>query len=312
MTRPRATTLALLLAAAPILTPAATRWGADYFPNVPLVTQDGKTVRLYDDLLKGKIVAIDLIYTHCKFSCPVETARLAQVQRILGDRVGKDIFFYSITLDPERDTPEVLKAYAEKFHVGPGWLFLTGKKEDIKLVSKKLGLFAEAQLPESRDGHTPDLMVGNVATGQWMKNSAVDNPRFLATMIGTFLRDAGGDRLASYAQASALTVTRGQYLFATRCNACHTIGEGDRVGPDLAGVTRARDRGWLERYLAAPDRMLAEGDPTAKALYERYERVAMPNLSLGREEVSALLDYLAAPAPAARGETRTMATLGRP
>ena len=66
-------------------------WGADYFPNVPLVTQDGKTVHFYDDLLKGKAVAIDLIYTHCVDSCPLETARLAQAQRILGDRVGKDI-----------------------------------------------------------------------------------------------------------------------------------------------------------------------------------------------------------------------------
>ncbi|MGB7620739.1 MAG: SCO family protein, partial [Terriglobia bacterium] len=108
------------------------RWGANYFPNVPLITQDGKTVHFYDDLLKGKLVAIDLIYTHCKDACPLETARLAQVQKMLGDRVGKDIFFYSISIDPKRDTPEVLKEYAEKFHVGPGWTFLTGKEEDIE------------------------------------------------------------------------------------------------------------------------------------------------------------------------------------
>ncbi len=94
---------------------AANPWGADYFPNVPLTTQDGTTVYLYDDLLKGKAVAINAIYTHCKDECPLETARMAQVQRLLGERVGKDIFFYSITIDPERDTPEVLKAYAEKF-----------------------------------------------------------------------------------------------------------------------------------------------------------------------------------------------------
>src|SRR5690348_12953153 len=136
---------ALLLAGASIcllIQPASAgpHWGADYFPNVPLVTQDGKTVHFYDDLLKDKIVAIDLVYTHCPFACPLETARLAQVQKLLGDRVGKDIFFYSITIDPDRDTPEVLKAYAEKFHVGPGWQFLTGKKEDIKLVARKMGL----------------------------------------------------------------------------------------------------------------------------------------------------------------------------
>src|SRR5437879_2984910 len=144
---------------------AASPWGADYFPNVPLITQDGTTVRFYDDLLKGKKVAINLIYTSCKDECPLETARLVQVQQLLGDRVGKDVFFYSISIDPTRDTPEMLKAYAEKFHVGPGWLFLTGNEDDIKLVAKKLGL---------------------TRRGQWMRNSAVDNPRFLATTISNF------------------------------------------------------------------------------------------------------------------------------
>src|ERR1700752_4043479 len=66
------------------------RWGANYFPNVTLTTQDGRSVRFYDDLIKGKIVAINLIYTSCEYNCPLETARLAQVQKLLGDRMGKD------------------------------------------------------------------------------------------------------------------------------------------------------------------------------------------------------------------------------
>src|SRR5262249_48296207 len=114
---------------------ATNLWGADYFPNVPLRTQDGTTVRFYDDLLKGKAVAINLIYTSCKDECPLETARLVQVQRLLGDHVGKDLSFYSISIDPTHDTPEVLKAYAAKFGVGPGWLFLTGEADDIKLIA---------------------------------------------------------------------------------------------------------------------------------------------------------------------------------
>src|SRR5467141_2960649 len=80
--------------------PPTERWAANEFPNVPLVTQDGVTVRFYDDLLKGKAVAIDLIYTNCKDECPLETARLVQLQKILGDRIGRDLFFYSITIDP--------------------------------------------------------------------------------------------------------------------------------------------------------------------------------------------------------------------
>src|SRR5712672_3762184 len=138
----------------PLAALAGNPWGADYFPNVPLITQDGKVVRLYDDLLKGKSVAINLIYTTCSASCPLETARLVQVQRILGDRVGKDVFFYSISIDPKRDTPEVLKAYMQRYHVGPGWQFLTGKDEDIKLVAQKLGLSSLTDAA-NRDGHQP-------------------------------------------------------------------------------------------------------------------------------------------------------------
>src|SRR6267378_7181665 len=97
----------------------------------------------------------------------------------------QDVFFYSISIDPKHDTPEVLNAYAERFHVGPGWLFLTGKEEDIRLVTKKLGLSALTDA-WSRDGHQPTLMVGNEATGEWMRNSAIENPKFLATMMSDF------------------------------------------------------------------------------------------------------------------------------
>ena len=125
--------------------PASSRWRGDYFPNIPLLTQDGKTVRFYDDLIKDKVVAINFIYTHCSDSCPAETASMRQVQKALGDRVGRDIFFYSISIDPEHDTPAVLKAYSEKFRVGPGWTFLTGNKADITFLRKKLGLYSEEE-----------------------------------------------------------------------------------------------------------------------------------------------------------------------
>src|SRR5215467_8584961 len=77
----------------------AATWGPSYFPNVPLTTQHGNTVRFYDDLLKGKKVVINFIYTRCGDSCPLETARLSQVARILGVRMGRDVFFYSISVD---------------------------------------------------------------------------------------------------------------------------------------------------------------------------------------------------------------------
>jgi protein SCO1 len=279
-------------------TPAATgtRYGANYFPNVALTTQDGETVHFYDDLLKDKVVAITLIYTHCLDNCPLETARMAQVQKLLGDRMGKDIFFYSISIDPKRDTPEVLKAYAQKFHAGPGWLFLTGKEQDIELISKKLGLYS-APDPSDRDGHMPTLLIGDVASGQWKKNSAMDNPSFLALKM-TELMDGYNRKVdvskKSYADVPKLTFSNGQYLFSTRCSACHTIGKGESIGPDLLGVAGARDRAWLKRFIAVPDQMMAEKDPLATALFKKYKEVVMPNLRLPEEDVNSLIAYIEA------------------
>src|SRR5947209_14895639 len=142
---------------------SAATWGANYFPNVPLTTQDGKTVRFYDDLLKGKRFIINLMYTECGDSCPLETARLSQVKKILGDHLGRDIWFYSLSIDPKHDTPATLKAYADSFHAGPGWLFLTGKKEDIELIRKKLGLYARTGEDQLTD-HTTSVMIGNEAS----------------------------------------------------------------------------------------------------------------------------------------------------
>jgi protein SCO1 len=267
-------------------------WGANYFPNVALTTQDGATVRLYDDLLKGKSVAVNVMYTSCKDECPLETARLVQVQRLLGERMGKDIFFYSISIDPKRDTPEVLKAYAQKFGVGPGWVFLTGKEDDIKLVTKKLGLSRPSDAA-NRDGHLPILMIGDEPTGRWMKNSAVDSPKVLATRIGNFMgwqNPQPGRSSTDVAQLRA--PDPGTYVFQSRCGACHSIGKGDSVGPDLAGVTTRRDRDWLVRYLRAPDQMLAEKDPIATALSARYKNVPMPNLRLSEGEIGVLLGFL--------------------
>jgi len=280
-----------LLSMAPAM--ADNRWGADYFPNTPLITQDGTIVRFYDDLLRGKAVAINAIYTTCKDECPLETAKLVQLTRLLGDRVGKDIFFYSISIDPTRDTPEVLKEYARKFGVGPGWLFLTGQPEDIKLVIKKLGLLRRRDA-ETRDGHSAILMLGDEPRGQWMRNSAVDNPRFLAATIRNFLGWRDEAPVRSYAEARPLTLDTGAYVFRSRCSACHTIGKGDGVGPELAGVTTRRERGWLVRYLRHPDQMRAEKDPIAVTLAARFKDVSMPNLRLSEGEIAAVLSFLEA------------------
>jgi protein SCO1/2 len=275
---------------------ADARRGADYFTNVALTTHEGRTVRFYDDLIKGKIVAIDLIYTTCQYACPLETARLAQVQRLIGDRMGRDVFFYSITIDPDHDTPAVLAEYARKYQAGPGWLFLTGAKADIDRLSRKLGLYSPPD-PSNPDGHQPYLLVGNDATGQWMRNAATDNAKFLARTIGEWMNAWQGpehSRLTSYAEPPALVENPGQYAFAYHCAACHTIGGGTKVGPDLAGVTSRRDRDWLEHFIRAPAAMNAAGDPIAVALRQEYRAARMPNLDLSEVDTAAVIKYIEA------------------
>lgn len=284
--------LLLMLAAAPAMAaPEGSPWGADYFPNVELVNQDGKKVRFYDDLIKGKAVVINFIYATCPGPCPLETANLRQVQERLGDRVGREIFMLSITLDPETDTPKVLKAYAEKFKVGPGWQFLTGKEEDITLLRKKLGLYTD--VPFTR--HGTSLIVGNEATGQWIKRSALDAPESLARVLGGTLfnfrhRTVTND---AYSQAPlSAAMEDGAGLFRRRCQSCHTIGAGDTLGPDLLGVVRKRDPAWLTRWLKEPDVMLAEKDPIAVELFERFKQLPMPNLGLSDEDVKTLIGFM--------------------
>jgi protein SCO1/2 len=296
--------VALLLVAVPLLSPgralaAGTNapWGANYFPNVVLTTQDGKRVHFWDDLIKDKKVVINFFYTECGHNCPLETAKLAQVHRLLGDRMGRDIFFYSISIDPARDSPKVLKRYAQRFEAGPGWLFLTGRKADVELVRAKLGLAAAPGQNELTD-HSATLTIGDAATGQWIRDAATADPRFIAIMVRDWL-SSWQDHKAGKSDTQARSVDeglagRGEHLFRTRCAACHTIGHGDGLGPDLIGVAEVRDKTWLARYIAAPDEVLASGDRFAMGLFERYKKVRMPNLRLGEADVNALISFLEA------------------
>ena len=271
----------------------AATWGDQYFPNVPLVTQDGQTVRLYDDLLKGKIVLVNFIYTGCKKVCPLVTARMAQVQKQLGDRVGRDIFLYSITLDPVHDTPEALKKHAAAFHAGPGWLFLTGKPEDLEQVRYKFG-----ERGKGLKDHRNDALAGNGSTGEWERTSLFQDvgqiAQTLFNMDPAFRARKGNAQGNAYVDMAPVPyVSRpGQALFVKACASCHTIGQGDLVGPDLKGVTARRDRTWLSRFLQAPDVMRTKQDPIAVALAARFPGVSMPNLGLSATDAADLLAYV--------------------
>jgi protein SCO1/2 len=155
-----------------------------YFPNVSLQTQDGKWVHFYDDLIKGKIVTINFFYAQCDGICPTVTANLAKVQRLLGNRVGRDIFMYSISLKPEQDTPAALKEYAGMFQAKPGWTFLTGKPEDVELLRRSLGFTnLDPKLDKDKSQHIGNVRYGNEPLMLWAACPGMASPEFIARTI---------------------------------------------------------------------------------------------------------------------------------
>ena len=143
-----------------------------FFPNVALQTHDGRSVRFYDDLVKGKKVIINFTFTSCTGTCPRTQANLARVQGMLGDRVGKDIFLVSITIDPETDTPERLAEYAKTFGARPGWTYATGTREDVDNIRRHLGLYDSPDYTQ----HMGLLTFGNEPEGKWAATPALDKP----------------------------------------------------------------------------------------------------------------------------------------
>jgi protein SCO1/2 len=285
-------------------------WHKSYWPNVTLVTQDGRKVRFYDDVIKGKVVAINFIYTTCPDVCPMDTAALRRVQKLIGPAMGRDVFFYSISLDPKTDTPAVLRKYMKTFDVGPGWTFLTGRPQDIALLQNKFGI--RPVTPGALSAHDTRYVMGNEADARWIKRTPHDNPHVLAHILTRDLPSAGMARDNSprpnYAKATRIEgMTSGGELFMSRCSACHSIGGGDdKLGPDLAGVVERRPRPWLLRWIKEPDKMRAQKDPTAMALSAKFGGVPMPNLKLSNDDVAEVVDFIAA-------ETkRQRASLARP
>ncbi len=156
-----------------------------YFPNVPLRTQDNKKVHFYDDLIKNKIVTINFFYAKCEGVCPGITANLVRVQRLLGERVGRDIFMYSFSLKPSEDTPAVLKEYAESYNVRPGWQFLTGAPADLELLRRSLGFTdPDPKLDQDKSTHIGNIRYGNEPLMLWSACPGLAHAEWIAESIG--------------------------------------------------------------------------------------------------------------------------------
>lgn len=157
---------------------------ADYFPNLVLQTHEGRKLRFYDDVVSGKIVVFNMMYTACSGVCPGNTANLLRVQEALGSRLGRDIFMYSLTLRPEFDTPRALQAYMTQFGIKPGWTFLTGKPADVDIIRRKLGFFdSDPAIDGDISQHTGMVRIGNAVRDRWVMTPALASPRQIVRVI---------------------------------------------------------------------------------------------------------------------------------
>ena len=144
-------------------------------PDTAVVDQQGRHLRFYSDLVRGRTVAINFIFTSCSTICTPLTAIFRKVQK---STAGDPIHFISISVDPEQDTPETLARFASQFNAGPGWSFVTGQRSDITDLLRALEAFTVDKLD-----HTSLVLIGNEAANQWTRISGFSPvARYAATL----------------------------------------------------------------------------------------------------------------------------------
>lgn len=170
--------------------PATARASHTLIPDIEVTDQDGLTHQFYQDLIKDRVVMINFFFTGCGDTCPLVTENLRAVQDLLGDRVGRDIFMYSVSLQPELETPAILKAYAANWDVRPGWRFLTGQPVDLDHLRRTLG-FADID-PEFavvKDSHTGLVRYGSDRLDRWAGTAGLGRPAWIAKAVTSLADD---------------------------------------------------------------------------------------------------------------------------
>lgn len=200
-TRPRILLLAALTgiaacrstpAGSPTVAPPSVAGSFEPIPNAPLVDQDGRVVHFYDDLVRDRVVVIQFFFVHCEGICPLSTGKMLAMRDALGERMGREVDFVSITLDPEQDTPEVLAEYARDLGAGPGWTFLTGAKADIEALRWRLGVFdLDPVLDADRTQHAGVLVLGSDAKQRWSMKPATLSASVLTRAVLRLAEEPG-------------------------------------------------------------------------------------------------------------------------
>jgi len=157
-----------------------------YFTDVELVDQQGRTHRLFSDLLDDKVVVIDTIFTTCTGVCPVLSKTMSKIQDRAGERLGEDVYLLSITVDPKNDTPEAMREYAEKWDAREGWYFLSGDPKNVQFALERLGQWVDE--PETHKGL---FLMGNQRTGLWKKAFGLAPAQEILAIFDSVAEDQG-------------------------------------------------------------------------------------------------------------------------
>jgi protein SCO1/2 len=159
----------------------------EYFTNLELINQNGEKVRFFDDVLKDNVVVIDFIFTNCEGACPIMTQKLTVVRDQLIGRFDNPVKFVSLSIDPLRDTPAALKAFADKHGADhEGWIWLTGDPRHLQEIIRRLG-----QYSEDVESHSTMMLAGNVNEAHWMKVMPQELPGQITSKIKLLLGENG-------------------------------------------------------------------------------------------------------------------------
>lgn len=151
-------------------------------PNAELQDQNGTPVRFASDVADNRIMALNFIYTDCQTACPVVSGIFSKLQSRLGDKLARDVRMVSLSINPAADTPERLKAYAERFHAAPEWLWLTGEKAQVDALLKSLGVYSTDVA-----NHAMVILVGDPVRGEWTRFNGLSSPDTIAARIDELL-----------------------------------------------------------------------------------------------------------------------------
>ena len=160
----------------------------NFFTDTEVIDQNGKKLRFYSDVLRNRVVLINFIFTNCEYSCPMLAQKLKQARASMVPAIKDEVWFVTLSVDPERDTPESMKQFAERQGVDESrWIFLTGDKQNLELLVKKLG-----QYTPNVEAHTTLMLAGNDRTRHWTRVLPMVPPDGIAQQMRALVEETPG------------------------------------------------------------------------------------------------------------------------